>query len=353
MLLTKRFCNVRAARLRSRRPARAALAGVLVGVLALSGCSLLGDDSGDSPASGGGTSAPHATAGSGQDVPYDVTPLLKPAKKYFGAAVPGAPNSMKNVDAYTKMTGKQPNLVEYYAGWGDGFDATGVRNAWAEGALTLMSWEPFDTPVADIAAGKSDPYLKEYAAAVRKLNLPVVIDFADEFNGHWEKWGTNDVTPAQYVAAWRHIHQTFVDAGATNVIWAWSPNIVNPVPDVKLKPYYPGDAYVDWVGMIGYFTAGQDNSFDSVFGTTRDRVRTFTKKPILLLETGAMPGERRRADIRNLFAGVAADDDMLGFVWFNYKKRADWRLEASPLALKEFRRLAADDRFGFDVRKPS
>ncbi|MFE5893567.1 glycoside hydrolase family 26 protein [Streptomyces sp. NPDC056462] len=328
-------------------------AALLSGVLALSGCSVLGEESGGSSRnSEQGKADADSAAGPGTDVPYDVVPLLKPDKKYFGAAVDGAPTSMKSVDTYTKMVGKQPNLIEYYAAWGDGFDATGVRNAWREGAMTLMSWEPFDTPVADIAAGESDAYIKEYATAVRKLNLPVVISFADEFNGHWEKWGTKDVTPKDYVAAWRHIHETFIDVGASNVIWAWSPNIVNPVKSVKLKPYYPGDAYVDWVGLIGYWTIEEDNAFDSVFGATRDQVRTFTKKPMILLETAAMAGERRRADIRNLFAGVTADDDMLGFIWFNHKKRADWRLEASPLALTEFKRLAADDSFGFDVRKP-
>jgi hypothetical protein len=332
---------------------RAVLSACLLAPLLLTGCSVL--DDGD----GGGTGGAHAgTAGAGSgdgaeaSTPYDVTPLLKPTRKYFGAAVEGAPHSMKGIDTYTGMVGKQPNLIEYYAGWGDGFDATGVRNAWAEGALTLMSWEPFDTPLADIAAGKSDTYLKKYAEAVRKLNLPVVISFADEFNGHWEKWGTTHTTAGDYVAAWRHIHDAFMDAGASNVIWAWSPNIVNPVTEVELEPYYPGDGYVDWIGLIGYWTIEEDNAFDSVFGATRDQVRTFTDKPMLLLETAAMAGERRRADIRNLFEGVTADDDMLGFVWFNHKKRADWRLEASPLALKEFKRLAADDRFGFDVRKP-
>lgn len=331
---------------------RTALTAVVLAALTLSGCSLLGDDGGK-PSSAGHAKSEADPSGSGNnDVPYDVTPLLKPAKKYYGAALPGAPNSLKPVEAYTGMTGKQPNLLEYYAAWGDGFDASGVRAAWKEGALTLMSWEPFDTTLADIAAGKSDAYLKKYATAVRKLNLPVVIDFADEFNGHWEKWGTKYVTPQQFVAAWRHIHDTFADVGASNVIWAWAPNIINPVKNVQLKPYYPGDAYVDWVGFVGYWTIDQDNAFSSVFGPTIDEVRTFTKKPMLLLETAAMAGERRRADIRNLFAGVEADDNMLGFIWFNQKKRADWRLEASPLALKEFKRLAADDRFGFDVRKP-
>ncbi|MFJ8821699.1 glycoside hydrolase family 26 protein [Streptomyces sp. NPDC102467] len=337
----------------SRVRATRACGLALAASLALGGCSLL-DDSG----SDGGSSKSADGAGTGasaeadSQAPYDVTPLLKPEKKYFGAAVKDAPTSMKAVDAYTRMTGKQPNLIEYYAAWGDGFDATGVRNAWAEGALTYMSWEPFDVTMADIVAGKSDTYLKQYAAAVKKLNLPVVMDFADEMNGGWEKWGTKHTTPKEYVAAWRHIHDTFTDAGASNVIWAWAPNIINPVKDVRLKPYYPGDGYVDWVGLIGYFTAEEDNAFSSVFGPTIDEVRTFTKKPVLLAETAAAGGERRRADIRNLFAGVEADESLIGFVWFNHKKRADWRLEASPLALKEFKRLAADDRFGFDVRKP-
>ncbi|MGC0330077.1 hypothetical protein RKD23_003067 [Streptomyces sp. SAI-170] len=333
---------------------RAALAACLITLLALTGCSLLGDDdtgAGDS-ANGGGEGGPRVSQSAEAAVPYDVVPLLRPKKKYFGAAVEGAPNSMDGYRAYSDMVGKQPNLIEYYAAWGDGFDATGVRNAWREGALTLVSWEPFDVSLADIAAGRSDAYLTEYATAVRRLNLPVVISFADEFNGHWEKWGTKYATPQQYVAAWRHLHDAFAEVGATNVIWAWSPNIVNPVASVKLEPYYPGDGYVDWIGLIGYWTVEQPNAFDSVFGPTQKQVRGFTEKPMILLETAAMAGERRRDDIRILFESVTADDDLLGFIWFNHNKRADWRLEASPLALEEFKRLAADDRFGFDVRKP-
>ncbi|MFD3455756.1 glycoside hydrolase family 26 protein [Streptomyces sp. NPDC058691] len=297
---------------------------------------------------GGGSSSESAQPA----IPFDVSPLLHPDKKYFGVAEDKAPHTMAPVDQYAGMVGKQPNLVAYYAEWGAGFDASGVRRAWKSGALTLMSWEPFHVSLADIAAGKQDAYLRTYATAVRQLNLPVVIDFADEFNGNWENWGTKHVTPKEFVGAWRHMHDVFGDVGAANVIWAWSPNIVNPVPQVKLEPYYPGDAYVDWVGMIGYFTIGSDNAFDSVFGPTMRQVRTFSKKPFIILETAAEPGERRRADVRNLFQGVTSDDDLLGFVWFDYHKRADWRLKVSPLALAEFKRLASDDLFGFDVRKP-
>jgi hypothetical protein len=279
-----------------------------------------------------------------------VTPLLHPSKKYFGVALDKVPDQPGPLDSYTAQVGKQPNLLEYYAEWGDGFDASGVRRAWQNGSLTLMSWEPKSASLKDIAAGKTDDYLRKYAAAVLKLNIPVVIDFADEFNGHWDKWGTQNTTPAQYVAAYRHIHDVFGDVGAANVIWAWSPNIINPVKSVKLKPYYPGDAYVDWVGLVGYFTIGTTNTFSSVFSPTVDEIRSFTGKPFIIIETASEAG--KPTEVKDLFAGVAGRNDFLGFIWFNYAKLADWRLQAHPAALQEFKRLAADKLFGFDIRHP-
>ncbi|MFD3944260.1 glycoside hydrolase family 26 protein [Streptomyces sp. NPDC058579] len=287
------------------------------------------------------------------ELPFDVRPLIHPPKKYFGAAMKGAPHSMKAVDDYTVMVGKRPNLIEYHAAWGDGFDSSGVRKAWESGALTVLSWEPFRTSLADIADGASDGYIAEYARAVRTLNLPVAITFADEMNGFWEEWGTEHATPEEYVRAWRRIHDVFADVGAANVIWTWSPNVINPMKKVALRPYYPGDAYVDWVGLVGYFTrVDPPDEFDELFGPTIAQIRTFSPKPLIVLETAAVPGSRRAADVRQLFKGVSAARDVVGFVWFNHKApRADWRLAKGSEALAEFRRLAAADIYGFDVRK--
>ncbi|HZD02688.1 MAG TPA: glycosyl hydrolase, partial [Actinomycetes bacterium] len=136
---------------------------------------------------------------------------------------------------------------------------------------------------------------------------------------------------------------------ATNVIWVWSPNVINPVPQVPLKPFYPGDSYVDWIGVIGYYTGSGASTFPTLFGPTKAAVRKFTRKPVLILETASEPGSRKRQDVASLFAGVAASPDVIGFIWFNYVKRADWRIDSDPSALAEFRRRAANDRFGFDV----
>ncbi|MEU6063014.1 MULTISPECIES: glycoside hydrolase family 26 protein [Streptomyces] len=321
------------------------LAVALLTATAASGCGLLGG-SGDPAADA--AREPSASATAAQRLPYDVKPLLHPKKEYFGVAVDGAPSSTKPVDAFARTVGKQPNMVGSYSSWGDGFNAHGAQNVFDDGGLLYVSWEPF--PGLDkIADGSQDTYIKKYAQSVRETNVPVAISFGHEMNGHWYPWGTKDTTAVTFVKAWRHIHDLFQDVGATNVIWVWSPNVVNPVPSVKLKPYWPGDAYVDWVGIVGYWTTTGAHTFDTLYGPTRRQVAAFTDKPVLISETSAEPGERRRADVRGLLQGVAQDDDVIGFLWFNIPKRADWRIQSSPLALAEFKRLIADDAFGFEV----
>jgi hypothetical protein len=327
------------------RPAVALLLVLLTGV---SGCGVF--QSNDPADSAAREPAADGTAGSTeQQARYDVTPLLHPAKKYFGVAVEGAPSSMEPVDAFSKTVGKKPNMVGSYASWGDGFNAEGAKNVFADGGLLYVSWEPFKPGLDKIADGSQDAYITKFAASVRKTNVPVAISFGHEMNGNWYPWGTKSTTAATFVKAWRHIHDVFGEEGATNVIWVWSPNVVNPVPDVKLKPYWPGDAYVDWVGIVGYWALTGAHTFDTLYGPTRRQVASFTDKPVLISETSSEPGERRRADVRGLLQGIEQDKNVLGFVWFNIPKRADWRIQSSPLALAEFKQLIADDAFGFEV----
>lgn len=283
-------------------------------------------------------------------VPFDVRPLLKPRRKYLGAALDGAPESLAPVHDFAQKIGKQPNLLEYYVAWGSQFDPKRVRNARTAGALPLMVWEPFQPSIAEIADGATDAYIKRFASAVRTLNLPVAISFGHEMNGHWYPWGTTATDPFDYVRAWRRIHDIFLDVGAANVIWVWSPNNINPVTQVSLKPLYPGGSYIDWIGVVGYYTDSGASTFPTLFGPTIDVVRKFTRKPILIVETASEPGPRKRKDVTDLFAGVAGSSAVIGFIWFDYVKRADWRIGSDPAALAEFKRRAANDLFGFDVR---
>ncbi|MFC9327159.1 glycoside hydrolase family 26 protein [Kitasatospora sp. NPDC057015] len=356
---------------RTRRLARrspALLPLLAAGLLLLSGCGpadpgfALPAEAAAAPAATGGPS-PDATAAAAPaattrpraqatDIPYDVTPLLSPDHKYLGAALPGVPESMDALGGYTAAIGKQPNVLEYYAGWGDGFDTAGVRRIYDAGALPYMAWEPHSPSMAAIAAGATDDYVKDVAKAAAKLNLPIAISIAHEMNGDWYPWGRQASSAEEFVAAWRHVHDLFDRAGATNVIWVWSPNITDPAPNTRLAPYYPGDTYVDWAGMTGYFTLTGPKTFETLYGPTMAEIRTFSQKPFFISETASQQGNRQRADVNQLFSGLEAHEDVVGFVWFNIVKRADWRIEAVPPSLAEYKKRASDPRYGFDIRNP-
>ena len=78
---------------------------------------------------------------------------------------------------------------------------------------------------ATSSPGSSIAYIRSWARALAAFDGPVRLRFAQEMNGDWYPWGagTNGNTPAEFVSAWRHVHDIFAAAGATNVQWVWSP----------------------------------------------------------------------------------------------------------------------------------
>jgi hypothetical protein len=107
------------------------------------------------------------------------------------------------------------------------------------------------------------------------------------------------------------------------------------------RPWWPGDSYVTWVGIDGYYYSAATR-FSSLFGPAVAGVRAWTRKPILITETSATPAAGQPAKIADLFAGVRLYG-LLGFVWFDNQTNQDWRL-ISPAAIAAFRHGAASYR---------
>jgi mannan endo-1,4-beta-mannosidase len=275
------------------------------------------------------SSAPTLVPGSH---PYNVSGLRAPAGgKIFGVQAPGAPDSLGPVRSFAASAGARPNLIGQYMSWNSPLDVKAVQNAWSYGALYYMVWEPYHTTVAAIADGRSNRYITGFAREVRALNLPLAISFGHEFNGFWYPWGTTGTTAAQFVAAWRLIHRLFAAAHATNVIWVWNPNVISAEPQLPLSTYYPGDAYVDWVGVTGYFSATGPDTFDGLYGPTMQEIRGFTAKPFFIAETSVQTGPDAATAAQDLVSGVRQRSDVLGFVWFDFDKAGtDWRLGSRP-----------------------
>lgn len=324
---------------------------------AISGCSVVRDAATwkMTPSAGPGGGAGSQVGAGSSAAPdltqpaFNVKPLIKPARKYVGLEMPGAPSSIAPAEQFASWVGKKPNLLGAYVGWNTGLDSQAVQNAWAYGALYFQVWEPFGVTMQQIAAGASDDYVNRFAASVRSLNLPIALSFGHEMNGDWYPWGTKQTAAADFVAAWRHVHDLFAKVGATNVIWIWDPNDIYPVPNIQLQPLYPGDQYVDWIGVTGYWTVNGPHTYSSLFLPTLLDIRKFTAKPFIIAETGVQSGSNQVSSVNALFNAVATHDDILGFVWYDYNRQGDWRLENRPAVQAAFKSAVAASEFGFTV----
>lgn len=263
---------------------------------------------------------------------------------YIGLYSHEAPASYVGVTAFTMATGVKPHVVVYYSGWQEPFQVGFATTAANDGAVPLVQMNPTGTSVAAIADGQYDSYLRAYARAVRAYGHPVILSFGHEMNGYWYSWGYTHTSPAVFVAAWRHIVTLFRALGAQNVTWLWTINTIHKQSRVPSPgPWWPGNSYVNWVGIDGYFT-NSSSVFASVFGPTIVNVRTLTHEPMLITETSATPVASQPAKIADLFAGIHLYG-LLGFVWFDSVDRVDWRL-SSTAAIAAFRRGAENYKGG-------
>jgi mannan endo-1,4-beta-mannosidase len=272
-----------------------------------------------------------------------LAPVPAPASPLVGVYEPGAPGSWSRITEFAGVTGVQPGIVEYYSPWNFPFSTSFAQTAWKNHAYVLVQLQPNGVSLASVTAGGSDGYLRSFARDVAAWGHPVILSFGHEMNGTWYPWGYGHTSPATFVAAWRHVVRVFRDAGAANVTWLWTVNSVNGVPDA-LRQWWPGGAWVNWVGIDCYYYQATD-TFTSVFGPTIADIRAFSRAPLLIAETAVGPTANRESQIDELFAGVQANH-LAGAVWFDEAQHAglyhqDWRLEDDPDARAAFTAAAA------------
>jgi len=256
---------------------------------------------------------------------------------FLGVFVVGVPQSYATLRAFTATTHVRPNLVVYYSGWREPFQARFATIAARHGASPLVQIDPTGVSLAAIASGRHDAYLRSYAAAVKAFGRRVVLSFAPEANAPWYPWGYRHTSAAVYVAAWRHVVTVFRAAGARNATWLWTVNALQCGCHIRPPAsWWPGSSYVNWVGIDGYYYQ-PSWKFAALFGPTIKNIRTVTLDPILISETAA-PAASQPAKIADLFAGVRAYG-LLGFVWFDHNKELTWRI-SRPAAIAALRRGA-------------
>ncbi|MHB8060124.1 MAG: glycosyl hydrolase, partial [Gaiellaceae bacterium] len=133
--------------------------------------------------------------------------------------------------------------------------------------------------------------------------------------------------PEELVQAWRYVWKRFRASGATNAVWVWSSNWGSSPNEAwnDLHVYYPGDRYVDWVGVDFYGLKWEDvpvlDQLDSAYAD-------FAHKPVMIGETATadcanyVAGATHTKDqwIRAFFAALKSRPAVRAFCWFNIDK---------------------------------
>ncbi len=283
---------------------------------------------------------------------------------WIGSQLTGkeAPWDVNALSAFERQVGKRASLVNFSSPWQDcsadpctyyAFDKVAMDTIREHGAIPFFSWGSDSLPfkvaqprfsLASIIAGKWDPYLTSWASDAKAWGHPFFLRLNWEMNGNWFPWsvGVNGNTAAQYVQAWRHIHDVFTSVGATNVTWVWCPNIDPAHRYASLKSTYPGDAYVDWTGLDGYNWGTPWRSFDQLFRSTYRQLvtRVAPGKPLVIAETAST--EHRGSKARWITQLLTADlprayPRVKAFVWFDkFDSSMDWPLTTSKRARAAF-----------------
>jgi hypothetical protein len=276
---------------------------------------------------------------------------------YFGAFVSGetygetgvAPGNATAWNRFERHAGKKVAILNQNQAWLT-FNATAMNATNARGAIPLVTM-PLGSGVtlAEVAAGKKDTAIKQWALAAKQWGHPFLFGPWWEMNGGWYLWGRS----TEFVKAWRRFHDVVVAAGATNVTWTWITNAIWYDPLSDPTPYYPGNAYVDWAGIDSYnwgLGPAQSDKWHNPDGTltpTLDIVNKLTngERPVAIVEEASSEYGGSKADwIRELLTTYVPRHPEIGaYLWFNWNMQKngvhfDWPIESSATAQQAFRR---------------
>jgi hypothetical protein len=280
---------------------------------------------------------------------------------HYGVHVPGWLDNLDALTTFENDAHQKVSIVMWYQGWGliDGtqnFQTAWMNNVRNHGSIPMVSWEPWlytagtnqpQFQLSKIISGTFDSYIQRWADDSKAWGHPYFLRFAAEMNGNWFSWSeqVNGNQPGEYVRAWRHVHDIFTSRGVTNVTWVWSPNI-EYTGSIPLSELYPGDDYVDWLGMDGYnwgTVLHPDvtgwKTFSEVFTQTYTTITSLSTKPLMVAETASTEhGGNKAAWITDAYSTQIPSnfERIKAIIWFNENKETDWRIGSSTAAQNAF-----------------
>jgi cellulose synthase (UDP-forming) len=130
----------------------------------------------------------------------------------------------------------------------------------------------------DVYSGQYDDRLKNLAEQFIGYRQPVMLSLSPGFDKY-------DTEGAAFVKAWQHVYVFFKSHGVSNLCWVWSPS------GYDAESFYPGDIYVDWIGVECINTCtnaktGNYRNFAQIYSGFKKAYGKFNK-PVIITSFGS------------------------------------------------------------------
>ncbi len=247
--------------------------------------------------------------------------LAPPEKGVYFAAFPdfGGEESIvttQRINDFESLINKKITWAYFSDNWLDNIsfpydEVSTIHNSGHIPFIRMMARSDFEEAGADpvytmqsIINGDFDAQLKAWAVEAKNIGYPLLVEFGTEANGNWFPWngehnggGTKDHYgdpniadgPERFRDAYRHIINIFKAQEVNNITWFFHID-AHSEPDVawnKIENYYPGDDYIDWLGVSVYgpqLPNEVHQSFGHVLDGIYPQLSALSDKPIAVLE---------------------------------------------------------------------
>lgn len=167
-------------------------------------------------------------------------------------------NDPADADQLETWLGRELDGIQLHGGdadWSDWTNSLGwLADVWSDQSRRVFWSVPLIPKTADLGPAASGAYDSHYADAARTLAKadpvgPIFVRTGWEFNGDWMTWSAIG-REQDYIGAFRRFVTAFRDV-SDRFVFEWCPNIGDHGMDPETA--YPGDDYVDIIGMDFYY----------------------------------------------------------------------------------------------------
>jgi len=308
------------------------------------------------------TSLPTITPAPTRDTTPSITIPAPPQGYLYHGVYPGGRTGEEDditpgdLASYEQAVGKDAAWVYFSNNWFHGRDfptktAEWIREAGSIPYIRLMlrndlKYDGKDTTYSlqNIINGDFDEDLHRWCAGAYRFGTPIIVEYGTEVNSDSFAWsgiynggGVKDEYgvpalpdgPERFKDAYRHIIQVCRDEDAMNITWVFHMDSLN-YPNVswnRPENYYPGNEWIDWIGVSIYGAHTPDSAYFDIFSARLDTVyRQIAKfapdKPIIIAEFGTAKDNPFVDQIqwtKDAFASLKTEQypNLIGFSWWN------------------------------------